>query len=382
MEYLIRKIKEDEYHLLKEFTYQAVFLRDENIVVPRTVLDDPKLKVFYEDFGKPDDECLVVEVDNKVIGAVWTRILSGEVKGFGNIDQFTPEFGISLFKEYRNKGLGTKLMERMLDLLKKKGYIRASLAVQKDNYAVNMYQKVGFSIVKELKEEYLMVCDLQNTLVEMSDFFNNRAPIYEEKHLEHIGGMESKQILASFFPTHAKTMIDLGIGTGLELEAIFQRFPEIEVTGLDLAEDMLKLLVKKYPNRKIHLHRESYLDYDFGNCLYDVALSAMTLHHYNHQTKTDLYRRLHNSLKSNGVYIECDFMLSEHEYENPQEMEDFFFSEFERLKKEQGVTDNREYHYDTPCTVSNQKKMLLEAGFTNVKEVWHKKNVVILVADK
>jgi len=222
----------------------------------------------------------------------------------------------------------------------------------------------------------------QNLLEEMSVFFNTRAPIYEEKHLEHVGGMESKQIIASFFPPHAKTMIDLGIGTGLELGAIFERFPDIEVTGLDIAEDMLKLLVEKYPDRKIHLHCKSYLDYDFGNCLYDVALSVMTLHHYNHHTKTDLYRKIHNSLRNNGVYIECDYMLSEHEYENPQEMEDYYFSEFECLKKEQGITDNREYCYDTPCTVSNQKKMVLEAGFSSVKEVWQKKNTVILISEK
>ena len=108
----------------------------------------------------------------------------------------------------------------------------------------------------------------------------------------------------------------------------------------------------------------------------------MSLHHYDHKTKTDLYRKIHNSLNHNGVYLECDYMLSEHEYENPQEKEDFCFSEFERLKKEQCLTNNREYHYDTPCTVSNQKKMLLEVGFTNVREVWHKNNTVILVADK
>jgi tRNA (cmo5U34)-methyltransferase len=222
-----------------------------------------------------------------------------------------------------------------------------------------------------------------NTLEEMSEFFNNRATVYEEKHLEHIdGGIESKHIIASYFPTHTKTMIDLGIGTGLELDAIFRRFPEIEVTGLDIAEDMLKLLQQKYSDRKINLFCESYLQYDFGNCLYDVALSVMTLHHYTHQTKTDLYRKIHNSLKSNGIYIECDYMLSEQEYENPQEMEDFYFSEFERLKKEQEITDNREYHFDTPCTVVNQKKMLQEAGFSNVREVWQEKNTVILIADK
>jgi len=221
-----------------------------------------------------------------------------------------------------------------------------------------------------------------DTLEEMSNFFNTRAIIYEEKHLEHIGGMESKQILASFFPPHTKTMIDLGIGTGLELEEIFKRFPEIEVTGLDIAENMLNLLKHKYPDRKLHLHCESYLDYNLGNCVYDVALSVMTLHHYNHQTKTDLYRKICNSIKTNGVYIECDYMLSEREYENPQETEDLYFLEFERLKKEQSIANDREYHFDTPCTVSNQKKMLLEAGFSSVKEVWQKGNWAILIADK
>jgi tRNA (cmo5U34)-methyltransferase len=222
----------------------------------------------------------------------------------------------------------------------------------------------------------------QAILEEMSDFFNARAPIYEEKHLEHIGGMESKQIIATFFPSHTKTMIDLGIGTGLELETIFRRFPEIEVTGLDIAENMLKLLKAKYPDRKIDLLCESYLQHDFGHCLYDVALSVMTLHHYNHQTKTDLYRKILNSLKPDGVYIECDYMLSEHVYDNPQEKEDFNFAEYERLKKEKGITDNREYHFDTPCTVSNQKKMLLDAGFIRVKEVWNNKITIILVAEK
>ena len=162
MDYTIRKLKVEEYDMLKEFTYQAIFQRDKNNLIPRSVLDNPHIKVFYDDFGKPDDECLVVEVDNKIVGAVWTRILSGDVKGFGNIDKHTPEFGISLFEEYRGKGLGTKLMTSMLELLKQKGYKRTSLAVQKDNYAVNLYKNTGFYIAKEKEEEYLMVCELND----------------------------------------------------------------------------------------------------------------------------------------------------------------------------------------------------------------------------
>jgi len=192
--------------------------------------------------------------------------------------------------------------------------------------------------------------------------------------------MQSKNIIASFFPEHTKTMIDLGIGTGLELDYIFKRFPDIEVTGLDISENMLRRLKESYPGKNVRLYCESYLDFDFGSGLYDVALSVMTLHHYSHKAKTDLYRRVRRCIKPNGVYIECDYMLSDREYENAQETEDFHFAEYERLKVELDKTDDREYHYDTPCTVSNQKKMLIEAGFSNVREVWGTKNTTILIA--
>lgn len=160
LDYKIRAIKSTEIELLKDFSYEAIFQRDETNLEPKEVIYKPEIKVFYEGFGKKDDFCLVAEVEGKVIGAVWTRILSGEVKGFGNIDEYTPEFAISVYKEFRNMGIGTALMKNMLQLLKKQGYTRTSLAVQKDNYAVKMYQNAGFIIVEELKEEFIMVCNL------------------------------------------------------------------------------------------------------------------------------------------------------------------------------------------------------------------------------
>ncbi len=160
IEYTIREIMSEEIPLLKNFLYEAIFQRDEKNLAPFDIIKKPELSVYIDDFGKPDDHCLVAEVDEKIVGAVWTRILSGDVKGYGNTDNTTPEFAISLYKEFRNKGIGTKLMLNMLQLLKDKGYSQASLAVQKDNYAVKMYKSLGFEIVKELTEEYLMICKL------------------------------------------------------------------------------------------------------------------------------------------------------------------------------------------------------------------------------
>ena len=160
MDYIIREMKENEWHMLKDFTYEAIFQRDENNPIPRDDLEQPTLRVFYEDFGKPDDLCFVAVSDGQLVGAVWTRIISGDIKGFGNVDEHTPEFGVSLYKEWRGKGIGTALMRRMLAALKERGYTQTSLAVQTDNYAVKMYESVGFYTVKKMGEEYLMVCDL------------------------------------------------------------------------------------------------------------------------------------------------------------------------------------------------------------------------------
>jgi len=158
--YQIRSIKDDEVPLLSDFLYEAIFQRDENNPIPRSIINQPEISVFIDDFGKKDDNCLVAVVEDKIVGAVWTRILSGAVKGFGNIDKYTPEFAISVYKDYRGLGIGTRLMLDMLMLLKGKGYKRASLAVQKDNYAVRMYERVGFVITDESDEEYIMLCNL------------------------------------------------------------------------------------------------------------------------------------------------------------------------------------------------------------------------------
>ena len=154
---IIRKLRADETELLKDFLYEAIFIPEEIQPPERSIIELPELAIYYEEFGNgPADYCLVTEVDGKVVGAVWTRIMDD----YGHVDDDTPSFAISLYKEYRGRGIGTVMMRRMLELLKEQGYRKASLAVQKANYAVRMYEKVGFKIVDENAEEYIMVCDL------------------------------------------------------------------------------------------------------------------------------------------------------------------------------------------------------------------------------
>lgn len=157
MDYKIRPISAREVRLLQDFLYEAIFVPEGLSVPPKSIINQPELQVYITGFGtKKDDIGLAAEIDNKPVGAVWVRIMND----YGHIDNDTPSFAISLHKDYRGLGIGTVLMKEMLRILKDRGYKQASLAVQKANYAVKMYQKTGFEIVDENEEEYIMLCRL------------------------------------------------------------------------------------------------------------------------------------------------------------------------------------------------------------------------------
>lgn len=153
----IRKINGNEYKLLNDFLYEAIFIPEGVEAPPREIINASELQVYVQDFGtQKDDICFVAEVEGKIVGAVWVRIMDD----YGHVEDGVPSFSISLYKEYRRHGIGTAMMKQMITELKSRGYKKTSLAVQKENYAVKMYKNVGFEIVDENDEEYIMVCVL------------------------------------------------------------------------------------------------------------------------------------------------------------------------------------------------------------------------------
>ena len=133
MDYKIRTITEEEINLLQDFLYEAIFVPEGLPAPPRAVINHPELQVYLSDFGKQKDD-------------------------YGHIDDDTPSLAISLYRDYRGLGIGTALMKEMLRVLKDKGYGQVSLSVQKANYAVKMYRKTGFEVMRENEEEYIMLC--------------------------------------------------------------------------------------------------------------------------------------------------------------------------------------------------------------------------------
>ena len=152
--YQIREIRADEYSLLNDFLYEAIFVPEGTEPPPREIVNQPELQVYTADFGtKKDDAALVAEAEGRIVGAVWVRIM----QDYGHIDDETPSFAISLLPEYRGRGIGTALMRKMLQILRQRGCKQASLSVQKANAAVSLYRNLGFRTVDETAEEYIMV---------------------------------------------------------------------------------------------------------------------------------------------------------------------------------------------------------------------------------
>ena len=166
MNYVIRDMRQDEYPLLEEFLYQAIYVPEgfEGEIARSIIYDDSKCAAAHEGFGTlPDDRALVATVDGKVVGACWVRTTDE----YGHVDALTPSFSISLYEGYRGQGVGTALMECMLDKLREAGYTRTSLSVQKENPAVHLYEREGFRVVGNGADEteWLMIRGLCEPLI-------------------------------------------------------------------------------------------------------------------------------------------------------------------------------------------------------------------------
>ena len=197
-------------------------------------------------------------------------------------------------------------------------------------------------------------------LEKMDKFFEARLEGYEEHMLTNIEAAEE------FYPFTASLLpsghiLDLGCGTGLELNWYFRLHPAAQVTGIDLSEGMLRELSKKFPDKDLTLIRGSYFDLSLGEERFDGAVSVESLHHFTAAEKFPLYRRLVNALKSGAAFILTDYFAPDAEYEK------FCRQELLRLKREQGISDSDFYHYDTPLTADNETEVLLAAGFRNVE---------------
>lgn len=208
-------------------------------------------------------------------------------------------------------------------------------------------------------------------LEEMSDFFTKRLHDYEE----HMSVWEEDyQVFDEALPLECQKVLDLGCGTGLELDKIWQKNPDIEVTGVDLCANMLKKLLEKHHDKPLAAICQDYFQYDFGYAKWDAVISFESLHHFLLERKRGLYRKIFCSLKKRGVFLLGDYFAC------CNEEEELLRSVYLKKRKQFPISESCYVHFDIPLTLEHEKELLQEAGFVIEKIL--DGNVAIIIAGK
>ena len=195
-------------------------------------------------------------------------------------------------------------------------------------------------------------------LEEMGRFFAARVGGYEERMSIW---KDCYQWIARMVPEETQTLLDIGCGTGLELDEIFRLRPNLEVTGIDLEQVMLDRLRKKHGHRNLRCIQGDYFQVPFGEDCFDAAVSFETLHHFKPEDKLVVFRKLCRSLKPGGCYLEVDYIAES------EEMEEYLFAECARRRKKWGIPEDTFVHFDTPLTLEHEMELLRKAGFGKVE---------------
>ena len=210
-------------------------------------------------------------------------------------------------------------------------------------------------------------------LEEMSDFFKKRLDGYEE-HMSI--WKKSYQMFAEILPPKCRNILDLGCGTGLELDQIWQKDPDIEITGVDLCQSMLDKLLKKHSDKRLAIVCQDYFTYDFGCDKWDAVISFESLHHFLPERKKNLYQKIYNGLKNGGMFILGDYIAC------CDEEEELLLSEYLKRREQFAIPDNRFVHFDIPLTLEHESKLLQNVGFAIEKVMDNPDGATIITAVK
>ena len=212
---------------------------------------------------------------------------------------------------------------------------------------------------------------------DMAAFFDARAAGYDDHMRNNIFPGPAYagfyRAMSSPIPPTGEPLpiLDLGCGTGLEIDPMLQRVPRARITGVDLSRNMLDQLRTRYAAHmgQITLVADSYLTVPLGTGAYDHVLSAMANHHLLHEAKRALYRRIRAALKPGGTYVEGDSVIV-------PEMQDQLLAEYHAEIARVPQSRDGQVHIDIPFTLETQESLLLEAGFRDFRLVWHRETGV------
>ncbi len=205
----------------------------------------------------------------------------------------------------------------------------------------------------------------------MDAFFDRRIDGYDQHMLA--SWEDSYRTLAELVPAEAREILDLGCGTGLELDALWRRRPDVRVTGVDLTRSMLDELERRAGSRPLRTICADYFQLDLGEARYDAVITFESLHHFTGERKLPLYRRIRRALKPNGRFLYGDYFAC-----CPEE-ERLLAEECARKRAAAHVPEDAFVHFDTPLTVETEMELLGQAGFRLVRDCRQDMSTHVLV---
>lgn len=234
-------------------------------------------------------------------------------------------------------------------------------------------------VIRENIDEYMKdlkdwIESIKDTKLEfMGDFFAARINGYED----HMSLWKDAYIrFAELIPIDSKKILDLGCGTGLELEHIFNRLPKVDITGIDLCTAMLEKLQQKFSDKSMNLICDDYFSVKLSENTYDTVISFESLHHFTMKRKQQLFEKIYNSLKDDGIYIECDYIAC------CEEEEELLFKVCKEKRKKININEDVFIHFDTPLTLEHEIALMKQAGFSKVDVIDSINGATIIMAEK
>lgn len=318
-----------------------------------------------------------------------TALIDGKIVGFGDVDETGYLDRLYVHKNHQGKGVASALCARLECRCP-----GAAVTTHASVTAKPFFEKRGYRVVKEQQVErkgirltnFVMVKDAQSgteeivirsniesymeelkgwlrdtrevKLEEMSDFFKVRLGEYEE----HMAvWKEAYDYMGQIIPVGCRRILDLGCGTGLEIDEIRKAGVKAEITGIDMSADMLGVLKQKH--KDVHTICADYFKWDLGTEKYDAAISFESLHHFKPEKKEGLFRKIYRALKQGGIYIEADYIAC------CDEEEALLMEICEKKRRSEHISEDTFVHFDTPLTAGHEMELLRNAGFENVHVV-------------
>ena len=211
------------------------------------------------------------------------------------------------------------------------------------------------------------------------EYDNNRKkfiPCFED-YYEHTTRFITSNI------TKPNRVLDLGAGTGLLSYFWYKHFPQSEYVLVDIADEMLNIARKRFDGLK----NIDYQVLDYSKELpkgeYDVIISALSIHHLEHEEKRKLFKRIYNKLPDGGIFINYDQFCA-----GSSKMNAWFDSYWENQLENSSLTDKdirlwRERRkLDRECSVEEEISMLQECNFKETKCIYTNQKFSVIVAIK